>query len=263
MPRQSRPVFVAALVGIVLTVGAGAGLADSSSGSASTSYVVQPGDTLWGIASTHHLTVSQLAAYNGIDPAAILPIGRHLALSVPNTSEQGSGGHGRPVTTMSPTIVSPAAFCSSLTVTPGPWGVLPAELQASPSRLALRPVLQRWADFYGLSAPLLEAITWQESGWQQRVVSSAGAVGIGQLMPGTATFIQANLTGQPLNVASVSDNIRMAAAFLAYLAHLEGNNPCYTIAAYYEGPLNLASSGVFADTRTYVADVEALVPRFS
>ena len=36
-----------------------------------------------------------------------------------------------------------------------------------------------------------------------------------------------------------------------------------TIAAYYEGPLNLSRSGVFPETQLYVASVEALIPRFA
>ena len=45
-----------------------------------------------------------------------------------------------------------------------------------------------------------------------------------------------------MNINSVSDNIRMSAAFLAYLADIEGNNRCETIAAYYEGPVNLSNT---------------------
>jgi soluble lytic murein transglycosylase-like protein len=120
----------------------------------------------------------------------------------------------------------------------------------------------RWANHYNLSVPLLEAIAWQESGWQQGVVSPAGAVGAGQIMPETASFISTSIIGMPMNIHSVSDNIRMSAAFLAYLAGVEGNNRCATIAAYYEGPDNLRQYGVFADTQVYVASVEALIPRF-
>jgi soluble lytic murein transglycosylase-like protein len=140
--------------------------------------------------------------------------------------------------------------------------VLPELLQQSPGRLALQPLYIRWAGYYNLSLPLLEAIGWQESGWQQGVVSSAGAVGAGQLMPATAQFISGTLIGRRMNINSVSDNIRMSAAFLAYLAGLEGNNRCATIAAYYEGPFNLSHYGVFPDTQVYVASVEALIPRF-
>lgn len=258
MRRQFRPAMVAATVVALLAVCAGAGLASYSTGSPTGVYVVQPGDTLWAIAVDHHMTVAQLASYNGLDPAAILPIGRRISFP-------GAGASPAPygATASGGASTSPATFCDSLGAGGGPWGVLPPQLEASPARLALRPLFVHWAAHYGVSAPLLEAVTWQESGWQQGVVSPAGAVGVGQLMPGTAQFIESDLVGERLDIESVSDNIRMSAAFLAYLAHIEGNNRCYTIAAYYEGPLNLASVGVFSDTQLYVADVEALVPRFS
>jgi soluble lytic murein transglycosylase-like protein len=140
--------------------------------------------------------------------------------------------------------------------------VLPDLLRQSPDRLALQPLFMKWANHYNLSLALLEAIAWQESGWQQGVVSSAGAIGTGQIMPTTATFISNSIIGSPMNINSVSDNIRMSAAFLAYLATVERNNRCATIAAYYEGPLNLSQVGIFPDAQAYVASVEALIPRF-
>ena len=45
-----------------------------------TSYVVRSGDSLWAIATAHHLTVSQLAAANGLVPGRILLIGTHLVI---------------------------------------------------------------------------------------------------------------------------------------------------------------------------------------
>src|SRR5688500_9782361 len=39
---------------------------------------------------------------------------------------------------------------------------------------------------FDLSPALLEAVVWQESRWRANAVSSAGARGLAQLMPGTA-----------------------------------------------------------------------------
>jgi soluble lytic murein transglycosylase-like protein len=125
----------------------------------------------------------------------------------------------------------------------------------------LRPVFVRWAAYYGVSAALVEAVAWQESGWQQDVISSANAVGIGQIIPSTAEFISSELIGLPLSVNSLSDNVRMMTRFLSYLQAVEGTR-CRTIAAYYEGPQNMAKLGVLPETVPYVVSVEALVPRF-
>ncbi len=243
---------------VLLTTLAAAGLADYASGGGG--YVVQPGDSLWAIATSHDISVSQLAAANHLDPYAILPIGRHLYIPTGPSARLASAVTVADVTSLS--SASPWTFCSDFVSSPGPYGVLPDTLAASPYRLALRPLFEEWAAHYGLSLPLLEAVDWQESGWQQSVVSPTGAVGVGQVMPGTGDFIAGVLIGEPMNIESVSDNIRMSAAFLAYLSRIEGGNLCSTIAAYYEGPLNLSAHGVYPSTRLYVADVEALLPRF-
>jgi murein DD-endopeptidase MepM/ murein hydrolase activator NlpD len=251
--RNAKALKLGALaLSLVILVVAGAA---SFTNDSSHSYVVQPGDSLWAISQANGLTVNQLAAANGMNPNEILLIGRTLYIpSATNTSSTASGA--------SQGSSDPWTFCSTFSAPAGPVGVLPRLLADSPSRLALQPLYVHWADYYGLSLPLLEAIGWQESGWQQDVVSSTGAIGAGQIMPATAKFITSNLIGAPLNIHSVSDNIRMSAAFLAYLADAEGNNRCRTIAAYYEGPLNLAQYGVFPDTESYVASVEALIPEF-
>jgi hypothetical protein len=255
----------------VVLVSLGLLVAAGTAGFVTHTYVVRPGDSLWAISRANGLSVSQLAAANSMNENDLLLIGRQLQIpsNVPSTSGPStsgpstSGAQSAPSASASgPAAANPWTFCSTFTPQGGPWGVLPDLLQQSPDRLALQPLFMKWADNYNVSLPLLEAIAWQESGWQQGVVSSVGAVGAGQLMPGTASFISGTLIGMPLNINSVSDNIRMAAAFLAYLAGVEGNNRCATIAAYYEGPVNLGHYGVFPDSQAYVASVEALLPRF-
>lgn len=231
------------------------GLADWS-GATSSAYVVQPGDSLWSIATTHRVTVAQLAAANRMAPGDILLIGRRLY--VPSAGDRlTSASVGT-----SPSGSAAWSFCSDFSSSAGPYGVLPAGLAGTSTYYDLQPLFRHWASHYGLNLALLEAVAWQESGWQQGVVSPTGAVGVGQIEPYTADFISSDLVGQTLDVDSVSDNIRMSAAFLTYLAHVEGNNRCATIAAYYEGPLNLQTVGVLPDARQYVADVEALIARF-
>jgi murein DD-endopeptidase MepM/ murein hydrolase activator NlpD len=226
-------------------------------------YVVKPGDTLWAISHANGISVSKLAAANHMRVGDLLLIGRSLNIPGKSTASTGRGTQAAAAaTTSSPPAANPWTFCSTFQPTRGPWGVMPAQLRNSPQRLALQALFIKWASHYNLSLPLLEAIAWQESGWQQGVISPVGAIGAGQLMPDTANFIVTNLIGRPMNINSVSDNIRMSAAFLGYLSDLEGNNLCATIAAYYEGPLNLAHYGVFAETQQYVASVEALIPRF-
>jgi len=223
--------------------------------SSPTTYIVRSGDNLWTLGMAHHLTVDQLAAANGLDPEAILRIGTHLSFP-----ERGAS-----VSTATSTTISAGSgrgrFCSTFVASPGAEGVLPAGLRADPSRQALRPIFERMADRYGVSPALVEAVAWQESGWQQGVVSSASAVGIGQLLPSTAAFVS-GLIGTPLNINNPTDNIEMEARYLAYLqSHLD--DTCSTIAGYYEGLQNMRTRGVLSESEAYVASVEALVANFS
>jgi N-acetylmuramoyl-L-alanine amidase len=155
------------------------------------------------------------------------------------------------------------AFCTNFAPTPEPIGVLPYLLQISPDRLALQPTFVAWAAANGIPASLVEAIAWQESGWQENVVSSTGAVGIGQLEPGTAQFIADVLIGDPaLQSTDPVDNIRMSARLLGYLYHATGGNLCETVAGYYQGLRNVLLYGVIPDSQNYVADVLALQQGF-
>jgi soluble lytic murein transglycosylase-like protein len=252
MRRQFR--LIATLLGLGLLVAAGA-----AGFTAGGSYLVKPGDSLWAISRANGISVSQLAAANNMRASDLLLIGRKL--NIPGKPGP-QASQVQAASTQGQAAANPWTFCSTFQPNRGPWGVLPSQLRQSSHRLSLQPLFVKWADHYNLSLALLEAIAWQESGWQQGVISPVGAVGAGQIMPGTANFITTNIIGMPMNINSVSDNIRMSAAFLGYLSDLEGNNLCATIAAYYEGPLNLAHYGVFSDTQHYVASVEALIPRF-
>ena len=57
---------------------------------------------------------------------------------------------------------------------------IPPQYQAKIAELARR---------FDLSPSLLEAVVWQESRWREGAVSPAGALGLAQLMPGTARYL--------------------------------------------------------------------------
>ncbi len=108
---------------------------------------------------------------------------------------------------------------------------------------------------YGISPTLLAAVAKQESGFQPSAVSSAGAEGIMQLMPGTAAGLGVN----PYVPAQAIDG---AAQMLSgYLNQFGGSVPL-TLAAYNAGPGAVAEYGgvpPYAQTQNYVANITSML----
>jgi len=138
----------------------------------------------------------------------------------------------------------------------------PARLRAHPERIALLPAFVRASASSGVPAALLEAVAWQESGWQVKVTSQIGAVGVGQLVPVTVAFTN-GLLQRSLDPVRPEDNILLSAHYLAYLLRRTGGNEAVAVAAYAQGPASLQREGMHPGTRQYVADVLALRDRFA
>jgi len=192
----------------------------------SAAYVVRPGDTLSGIAAHVGVPAHTLAQANKLrDPNRIL-VGQRL--EVPGTA-------------------SPALQLASST--------FPQLAQ----RRAYLPAFSWWANANRLPLDLLLAVTWMESGWQNHKVSSTGAIGIGQLMPGTARFVQDQLIGKgPLDPRNPEHNIRMSARYLRFLLDHSGGDVRRAVASYYQGPGSVARIGLLPETVRYVDAVVAL-----
>ena len=95
--------------------------------------------------------------------------------------------------------------------------------------------LEQAAAEAGLPATLLAAVAKQESRFSPGVRSSAGAVGLLQLMPETA----AELAGGPLPPGALSDpgrNAQLGALYLSNLRRQWQGNPVLMVASYNAGP---------------------------
>ena len=217
--------------GETLTVPGQAPPAGPSSSIAGT-HTVQVGDTLTSIASMQRTTIQQLIAANPeiVDPNQIY-VGQSLV--VPG----GSAATGESSQTSG--------------------GVTASQSTASSARV--KQLLAEYAQQYGLEPALVEALAWQESGWRQNVVSSAGAVGVMQIMPGTADWLATDIVGRPLDVNSnIADNVEAGVAYLRFLIDRTGTVEL-GVAAYYQGPGSLQRDGMLAQTQQYVDNVMAIV----
>jgi soluble lytic murein transglycosylase-like protein len=110
------------------------------------------------------------------------------------------------------------------------------------------------AELYRIPVPLIRAVIKQESDYDPRVVSSADAKGLMQLMP--AAEIGMGLTG---DVFDPRNNIFGGTRLLRWLAnHLDGDL-VLTIAAYHAGLGSVAKYGYtvppYAQTRHYLKKV--------
>jgi N-acetylmuramoyl-L-alanine amidase len=203
----------------------------------STTVAVAPGDSLWAIASRYGTTVASLVQANGITDPNHVTIGSHL--------------------------VVPASSVTTAVSVAGQGSRLPAALLAHPDRLSMLPTFRRWAGAYGVPTALLEAMCWWESGWQMGVISSTGAVGVGQLEPSTVRTLRVVLGDPTLSSTNLSDNIEMAAAYLHQLLVQTGGNQGLALAGYYQGLVSVRQHGMMTSTVQYVHGILAFVPLFS
>ena len=193
--------------------------------------MVQPGDTLSGIAASSGLSIDELAHLNGLYLDDPLIAGTTLATA-------GGGGGS----TAAPASTGDAPIPTNETVSPGQVGDIAASENVSPS--------------------LADAVATQESGFDNSLVSSADARGVMQILPSTWDFINGSLASTPLDPASARDNVRAGALYLGYLADSTGNDPVSTVASYYQGLGSVQSGGLLPETQQYVDNVLTLRDRY-
>lgn len=190
---------------------------------------VRAGETLSGIAARFGTTAARLARANRLaDPDFIVP---GQSIRVPG---------GLPVA---------AAATSAATVTPP---AVPAAV--------VEDSLERQSAAHGVRTSLVKAVAMKESAWRQDAVSSAGAVGVMQVMPGTARYINGYLGGRGLDLRKTRDNVRLG---VIYLEHLLEGMPSRrkALAAYLSGP-GAVGRRLKGYQRHYVRTIKALTPRF-
>jgi LysM repeat protein len=178
-------------------------MSGATPGAGELSYVLRRGDSLFSVARRFKVTVAVLAATNRIsNPNRVLAGTRLLIPSAAVPAATGTSA-ATPTTIATtpaadPSITVPPAAASTSAAAPAggltaaaaaPWlsadqlARLPQGLHTYPERLALLPSFDRWAAEYGVAPDLLKALAWMESGWQQSVVSSSGAISVGGGLP--------------------------------------------------------------------------------
>jgi LysM repeat protein len=223
------------------TAASGSGASASGAPAPMGGYTVQPGDTLSGLAARSRVSPAQIAYANGLEPDDFLVAGRVLKLP---TGSPALASGGAPATA----VPTPAA--------PG------AAPQPTPARVTADQIAAIAAQ-HGVPGSLAAAIAWQESGFNNAMVSSASARGVMQVMPGTWDWVQTYLAGgRRLNPFSAEDNVHAGALYLGNLLRETGGDPALAAAGYYQGMASVRRIGMLPETRRYVDNVLALRSRF-
>jgi soluble lytic murein transglycosylase-like protein len=187
------------------------------------------------------MTVAQLAANNGLNPNGYLVAGTVLRFGG-SAAGPASASVSQPVG--APAQGSPAGppYTTSERVTASQIGSIAAANGVPPS--------------------LAEAIGWQESGFNNGLVSSADARGVMQILPGTWQWINSSLTRAPLSPSSATDNVRGGVLLLHSLLQATGGSPTLAAAGYYQGLPSVERHGLFPSTQRYVRSVMSLASSF-
>jgi soluble lytic murein transglycosylase-like protein len=113
-------------------------------------------------------------------------------------------------------------------------------------------LIKNCSDKYGVNSCLVKAVIHAESGYNPNAVSSKGASGLMQLMPGTARSLKVADRFNP------KDNVEGGVKYLRFLLDTFRGDVSLAVAAYNSGLSKVAKYGgipPYNETRTYVARV--------
>jgi hypothetical protein len=129
--------------------------------------------------------------------------------------------------------------------------------KVAPAPKAVPTLLVHWARVYGVDPRLVRALAWMESGFRPGLVSPAGARGVMQILPVTRRYVETVLLRRH-TPNSTSGGIQVGVVYLRELLREFHGSESLALAAWYQGPASVRRNGVFAGTRTFVANVLAL-----
>lgn len=184
-------------------------------------HVVTPGESFFSIAARYHVSPWRLARRNGIPLTSVIVPDQRLAL--------------------------PAGARLRRSAASGP----PA------SRGSVRGAIDYWSRSYGVDQGLARALAWMESGFQQDVVSSVGAIGVMQLLPETWEFVDTVLLGAR-TPRTYEGNVRAGVRYLRWQLDEFDGNVRLALAGWYQGARAVRERGLYSETKEFVRIVLAL-----
>jgi LysM repeat protein len=215
-------------------------------------HIVRFAETLSGIALYYRISVGAIVAANDIANPSLIRVGQQLR--VPSDQhhrhrQQARHRHAR----HHHRNAAPRA----------PRWRMPAEMAGVVRhRSAVGRLIRLEARRQGVPPAFAKAVAWQESGWQPRIVSSAGAIGVMQLLPATADWVGATMLGERVNLWSASSNVRAGVALLRHYLHRYAGSRRLALAAYYQGQAGTDRYGVYPVSEPYIDSILILEEMF-
>jgi LysM repeat protein len=206
-------------------------------------YTVRSGDTLSGIAAKNGTTLAALLKTNRLSARSVIHPGQRLRVPAKAArtavSSNTFAGRTYPGATVAAANRNRAALART----------------SVPSRSQTKAMIVATARRHGVDPRLALAVGWQESGWNQRQVSVANAIGVMQVIPSSGQWAS-EMAGRPLNLLRTQDNITAGVVILRSLTRSAANLD-QAIAGYYQGLYSVQHHGMYADTKVYVANIKA------
>ena len=194
-----------------------------------------------------------LAGFNP-QPVGILPLGSQpMSETAPSSLV---APEALPLAVSEPSLPEPNfSLSQSPPVVPSPpeqAAKKPARIVRSESYQRLETLIKKYAALHGVDEELVWAVMRHESGFDPGAVSPKGAMGLMQLMPGTAALLGVR---DPFNV---EQNIQGGIRYLEMCLARFDQDVGMAVAAYNAGPENVAKyqgCPPFPETQHYVAAV--------
>ena len=99
-----------------------------------------------------------------------------------------------------------------------------------------------------------------ESGFQNHVVSSVGAMGVMQLLPETWSWVETFLIGNTVP-RTADGNVRVGVRYLRWQLDQFRGDVRLALAGWYQGARAVRQDGLYPDTQEFVRIVQALYGR--
>ncbi|WP_457966723.1 LysM peptidoglycan-binding domain-containing protein [Arthrobacter sp. D1-29] len=221
------------------------------------SYTVKAGDTLSAIASRHGVKLSDVLSANQLSMTSVIYPGNKLVIPGAGAGSSLQPASSQPAASVTPLVPStflgftyPAAVVSSANENKALLNASPV-----PSREQMRTIVADTARQMGVEPSLALAFAHQESGFDQRAVSPANAIGTMQVIPASGQWAS-DLVGRKLNLLDPYDNATAGVAIISRLIATSKDMDT-AIAGYYQGQYSVSKYGMYDDTKAYVAAIKA------